>query len=148
MKLNWGTGIAAAIIAFMIFILFMVFKASMTSTDLYAEDYYQQELDYETRITAKKNSMGVEEGVVLELKGDALSITFPPEVDPSIMEGSVHFYRPDDARFDQRFPLTKGTYEQKIPLEKLAPGNYQIKMSWTEGTKPFYTEKSFFIPVK
>lgn len=148
MKLNWGTGIAAAIIAFMVFILFMVFKASMTTTDLYAEDYYQQELDYETRITAKKNTIGVEDGVRLQISGDELKVSFPPEVDANIMEGSVHFYRPDDARFDQRFPLTKGTHEQKIPLAKLAPGNYQIKISWTEGSKPFYTEKSFFIPLK
>lgn len=145
MKLNWGTGIAIAIIAFMIFILFMVFKASNTSTDLYAEDYYEQELDYETRIQAIRNSKDMDKNIKITIEDKFIVIVLSDEINADAIEGEVHFYRPDDARFDKHFPLKKGLKTQRIPKEHLAVGNYQVKLNWTIDNMPYYLEKSIFI---
>lgn len=145
MKFNWGTGIAIAIIAFMLFILFMVFKASNTSTDLYAEDYYEQELDYESRIQAIRNSKGMENNIEITVEDKFILIVLSDEIKLDAIEGQVHFYRPDDARFDQHFPLKKGLKTQRIPREELAIGNYQVKLIWTMNDVPYYLEKSIFI---
>ncbi|MDP4666058.1 MAG: FixH family protein [Flavobacteriales bacterium] len=145
MKLNWGTGIAIAIIAFMLFILFMVFKASNTSTDLYAEDYYEQELDYETRIQAIRNSQGMDKNIEISVEDKFILIVLSDEIKLDALEGAVHFYRPDNARFDKHFPLKKGLKTQRIPREELAIGNYQVKINWTINQVPYFVEKSVFI---
>jgi len=145
MKLNWGTGITLAIIAFMLFILFMVFKASNTSTDLYAEDYYEQELDYETRIQAIRNSKDMDKNIEITIEDHFIVIVLSDEINVDAIEGKVHFYRPDDARFDKHFPLKKGLKTQRIPRENLAVGNYQVKLNWTLDNMPYYLEKSIFI---
>jgi len=56
MKFNWGMGIAIFMTCFIIFIVSFVVKSSFLNTDLYAEDYYQQELDYQDIIDAKVNA--------------------------------------------------------------------------------------------
>ena len=53
MKINWGTGIVLAIIAFIGFILFFVIKMSTddrANHDLVTEEYYKAELGYQKEI--------------------------------------------------------------------------------------------------
>ena len=57
MKINWGTGIVIAIVAFIGFILYFVITMSTDKTysyDLVTDKYYQQELKYQQEIDAKK----------------------------------------------------------------------------------------------
>ena len=52
MKLNWGTGIVIAIIAFMSFILYFVISMSTGNNynhDLVSEEYYQKELKFQEK---------------------------------------------------------------------------------------------------
>ena len=59
MKLNWGTGIVIAFGLFMTFILFFVFKVQSNSkydNELVTENYYQQELKFQSNIDKEENS--------------------------------------------------------------------------------------------
>ena len=44
----------------MSFILFLVVKANLTTTELVAEDYYDQEITYQDKIDAKHNAKGLD----------------------------------------------------------------------------------------
>ena len=49
-KINWGTGIVIAFVLFISFILYFVIKTSTDTTyeyDLVAKDYYKDELEYQ-----------------------------------------------------------------------------------------------------
>ena len=59
MKFNWGTGIVLAFIGFISFILYFVITMSTNKKydhDLVTDDYYKQELEYQSDINKEKNA--------------------------------------------------------------------------------------------
>ena len=59
------------------------------------------------------------------------------------MEGSVHFYRPDDAKMDRRVPIT--SLESEITVALLTPGRYTAKVMWRDSNKTYFDEQELFI---
>ena len=57
MKLNWGNWIAVAYSVFVLFIIAMVYLAFGEKWDLVAENYYEQEIQYQDKINSIENVM-------------------------------------------------------------------------------------------
>lgn len=141
MKLNWGHKAAIAMALFMGFIMYMVISLSSTKVDLYSEDYYQQELDYEQHIAAVKNTEGLENQVIISEHKDAIAITFNPSIAKNVENGKLYFYKPDNSDADKSFYLTLVSNRMIVPSKQLAKGIYTLKVYWTVDKKDFYIEK-------
>lgn len=80
MKLNWGTSIVVAFIAFVGFILYFVITMSVDksySHDLVTEKYYQKELQFQDDIDAQKNGGALKEKFQFINTPEGLQIQFP-----------------------------------------------------------------------
>lgn len=141
--MNWGHGITIFIVAFMAFILSMVYRATQRDVDLVAENYYEQEIAYESTISALKN--GNESSVNIKQENNMLIIEFNEDT-KDVENGSISLYRPDNAKLDLTIDLKLINNEHKIPLEILAKGNYKLKLKWTDNNTNKLIEQDIVIP--
>ena len=68
MNLNWGHGIVATIVAFVLMMSFMVYKAVGESFDLVSPDYYAQEIAYQGKIDKLNRSAKLTEKIQVSTK--------------------------------------------------------------------------------
>lgn len=137
MKFNWGMGIAIFLTCFVIFIVSFVVKSSFLNTDLYAEDYYQQELDYQDVIDAKINAREYKGEFFVSQSSSTVNIHLPEGIDWDNNTASVHFYRPSDASLDKTIAITVNKDLLSLSRKDFAKGAYEAKLSWKVGNKNY-----------
>lgn len=138
--------IAIVFVVFLSFIISMVTYTAFLDTDLVAEDYYQQEVNYQETIDAKKNGLAFKNKIVIQQDENLLSIHFPEGIDVKGMVGTVHFYHPKYVKFDVEEPLAlTNNNSQTFNKASLQKGNYTIKMKWENNGKSYYIEKTYYI---
>jgi len=80
MKINWGTGIVIAFIAFISFIMYFVVNMNVNKKydhDLVTEDYYKKELEFQNDIDKETNAKNLVENLSWKKTTEGLVITFP-----------------------------------------------------------------------
>lgn len=127
MKITWGKGISIAMIAFMSFILYMVFTLMATNTDLESEDYYQKEIEFETEIKAVNNTNKLNEKVKVSQNEDFLIVQFPNLENMDSL--SVFLFRPNNEKEDQLLTI-EDSKTLMIPNKKLKIGSYNLKIQF------------------
>lgn len=127
MKITWGKGITIAMIAFMSFILYMVFTLMATNTDLESEDYYQKEIEFETEIKAVNNTNKLNEKVKVSQNEDFLMVQFPNLENMDSL--SVFLFRPNNEKEDQLFTI-EDSKTLIIPNKKIKIGSYNLKIQF------------------
>jgi nitrogen fixation protein FixH len=138
--------ITIVFVVFLSFIISMVAYTAFLETDLVAEDYYQQEVNYQDIIEAKKNSVDLKSKIVIQQDDNFLSIHFPEALDLKGVVGTVHFYHPKYVKFDvkEQLDLSENN-SQAFKKKGLQKGNYTIKMKWDDNGKSYYIEKTYYI---
>jgi hypothetical protein len=144
-KLNWGFGITVAIILFMTFILSFVFRAARISTDLYAEDYYQQELDFQSEIDAVSAAEGYKNDLYFSQNDKEIVVHFKSDMTWDKMGAKLYFYRPDDAKLDRSISFVPQNGIQLISKEHFKKGNYEVKLMWKENETGYLVKQSIYI---
>lgn len=141
--MNWGKGITLAIIAFISYILFMVFTMISTSSDLVEDNYYEKGINFESRIQAIKNSKAIKERILIRVEKEFLAIEFPEDVImKDVTEGTIHLYRPENGKLDRRFSFSKAAGNmQLVELNKIEKGSYKLLLSWKTNESDYYVEK-------
>jgi len=145
MKINWGTGIVIAMIAFMSFILFFVVKMftdDQYQYDLVVEEYYKQEIGFQDELDAEKNAIELAENVVIEQTETGVMIDFPKNEATSIIDGVVTFYRPSNKNFDFTKPVILEDQKMFIPKSEIAAGRWNISVRWDQNGKTYLTRKN------
>lgn len=139
-KFNWGHGIALALGSFMAFILFMilVFPNGKQGAELVTEHYYNEELQYQSVIDAKKNAEHLSAKPIYAQSANGILITFPQDILPTQSKVNINLFRTNDATLDVVKDLT---LDQKntllIPANVIAKGSYTLKMKWEKDKKPY-----------
>lgn len=145
MKLNWGTGIVIAIIAFMSFIMYFVISMSTGKNynhDLVTEKYYQQELTYQNSINATRNAKELEENIKIKRVAGGLKVYFPAIFKPENVKGKVFLYRPSNKQLDFEIPISISNTYLLVPEKRLLGGRWNIKVSWNyENTAYLYQKE-------
>ena len=145
MKLNWGVGIFAAYVVFMIVVLGTVAFTTTVDVDLVADDYYEQELKYQNEIDKKERTRQLSEQVGIKLENENLKIFYPKLFAPSI-SGKINFYRPADQKLDFVLDIkTDTTGLQFVSTQKLAKGFWKIKVNWFYSGEEYLNEKNIVI---
>ncbi|TYP97383.1 FixH protein [Tenacibaculum adriaticum] len=144
MKINWGTGIVIAIIAFMSFIMFMVVTMITDKKydhDLVTEKYYQKELAYQKNIDAIKNVKELKEAIRTEKTPLGLKIFFPSSFNLNEIKGKVFLYRPSNKQLDFEMPISITDTYLLVPEKNLLEGRWNMDISFTYNTKEYLFQK-------
>ncbi|WP_139957644.1 FixH family protein [Flavicella sediminum] len=144
-KLNWGTGIVAAFVLFISFILYFVIKTSTDTTyeyDLVAEDYYKDELEYQQKIDRLENSRTLKNNVVATITTAGILINFPKELNQEDIKGKVSLYRPSNQVLDREIPLSLSNSSLLIPKKVLVDGRWDIHIEWSYKDTKYLYKKS------
>lgn len=145
MKINWGTGILVAFIAFIGFILFFVVKMSMddrANHDLVTKEYYKAELEYQKEINAETNASNLTEKLEVRKTPEGLLVQFPKNIDLEKIEGTVSLYRPSNKHLDFNLPISLSNSHLLIPDKRLLDGRWDIKISWEYQDTPYLHKES------
>ena len=144
MKLNWGTAIVIAFIGFIGFIMFFVVRMSTDDKynhELVADDYYQQELEYQNDIDKVENAKTLSEEISYTKTEEGLLLSFPKEIDQLKIEGKVFLIRPSNKQLDFEMPISLSNHYLLIPDNRLLDGRWNLRIEWTDG-KETYLYKS------
>ncbi len=142
---NWGTGIAITIIAGALATLFLVYKTTTINFDMAEDDYYAQELQYNSRMEAVKNAQHLSTSITISQDKQLLKIAVPKEC-LEVDSGNIKLYRPSSQKNDLLLnfvPDSNG--EILVSKEKLITGVYHLKADWHKGGKEYYFEQSFYV---
>ncbi|GAB4136187.1 MAG: hypothetical protein Fur0041_10630 [Bacteroidia bacterium] len=145
--MNWGLKIVLLYVGFVAMILTMVFMTMQHKVDLVADDYYQQELNYQQQINKMEQagSLGAKPSVKPDMKG--MIIELPEELRGADLSGSVYCYRPSDSEKDVTVSLQPDSSGvQLIPADKFVKGLYTVKLNWTKEGNNYYSEYSVYMP--
>lgn len=147
-KTLWGKGIFLLYGLFVVFTLIIVIYASMQDFQLVERDYYQKELDFQSRIDEIKNTNELSEKPIWAINQieNVLTITFPESIMDKIISGDVLFYKASEARGDFKVMIAPDdSGMQFIPLEKLSKGLWKLKFHWNDDQRSYYLEGQFVI---
>jgi hypothetical protein len=145
--MNWGWKIFFITAGFVLFVIFMVFKAMQQDFHLVYEDYYDKEIKYQGEIDRIKNAKELEEGLMIEylLQEDKVKITYPPTQKKGI-KGDILLFRPSDSSLDTSFPVNSGQDgTQFLSTVSLERGLWQVKVKWAYGNKEYQQEKNIIL---
>jgi hypothetical protein len=147
MKINWGTGITLVFILFALLMARMVFIAMGSEVNLVSDDYYQQEVDFQSRIEKIKNAESFEKLITLSFNSQEqmIELQFPEKFNST--EGIIHFFRPSDNHLDKKITLVLNQEnKQEIPFSFLnKKGLWRVKIDWDGDGKEFFVEKPLVI---
>ncbi len=142
MKINWGTAIVIAFVLFAAFITYFMVVGSQNRADLVTEDYYDQEISYQQRINDKARAKELGQ-IIIEPDAENLAVVFPADFNGIQASGTIHFYKPDNANFDQKIELALGSNNrQVIDISNFIRGKWEIKISTKVDGLGYYWEES------
>jgi hypothetical protein len=133
MKLNWGTGIVLAFIAFISFIMYFIININVDEKfdhDLVTEDYYKQELQYQNDIDKLDNAKNLNENISYERTAEGLLISFPSDLVSKNITGHVFLYRPSNKQLDFETSISLSKPYLLIPDKRLVDGRWNITIDW------------------
>ncbi len=130
MKWNWGTGITITLALFMGFIVYLAYRASQSHSDLYAADYYKQELAYQDKIDGLQRGKVYYNDIRLKVTPKKVLIELPKSF--NARELKVDFYRPNNAALDKEFTFQILEGNVEVSREALLPGKYTVLLQWKE----------------
>lgn len=145
--MNWGWKIAIGYTGFVIFILYMVYRANGVDFELVTPDYYSAEIAFQNQIDKKQNALNAGYDVDVFIESDGVALKFKDFNTDKEWEGTVSFFRPSNSALDRTFDwkLNEGGM-MFIDKKHFERGHYTFKADWLENGESFYLEKPVFIP--
>lgn len=143
--MNWGKKILIVYIAFVLGIVFMVYKSSTQTTDLVTTDYYAKELKYQDKIDEIKRVSELTAPVECGLSDNALTIQFPKDFAGKQLAGEAVLYCPSDEKKDMKKIFSLKDETLQIPIPAGNKGQYELHLTWQDGGVTYYFEKKIFI---
>lgn len=144
MKINWGTGIVIAFVAFISFIMYFIITMMTDSKydhDLVVEDYYKQELQFQDDINKETNAKSLVENISWKKTTEGIIIIFPENLQKDNITGKVFLYRPSNKQFDFEIPISLSNHNLLIPDKRLLDGRWNIKVDWQYNGKNYLYKK-------
>ena len=133
MRINWGTGIVLAFIAFISFIMYFVIQMNTDDRadhELVTTDYYKKELAYQQEIDAEQNAAVLKAQLQITKSQEGFMVTFPENYEPENITGKVSLYRPSNRHLDFDLPISLSNTHLLIPDSRLLDGRWDIAIEW------------------
>lgn len=143
--MNWGTKILIVYVAFVLGIVFMVFKSSTQNTDLVTTDYYAKELKYQEKIDEAKRASALSAPVECRISGNSVIISFPKDFTGKKLVGEAVLYCPSNEKKDVKKDFALKDEVLQITIPAGSKGLFELHLSWQDESVTYYFEKKIFI---
>jgi len=142
--MSWGYRILILYLAFISWILFLVYRCVQEDVDLVATDYYAREITYQDKLDRISNTerTGQRLSVAVIKDGRAVEIRYPGQPERT---GTISFFKPDNSKLDFDLPVSKVDSTQEIPAEKIAKGAWLVKVEWESGGVRLFQEERIML---
>lgn len=144
--MNWGKGLALVMIAFVGMMAYFLVRAAQNPEPLIAENYYAQELGFQSRIDASSRALALSGAVRMAATRSLVTVDFPDEVKDKELGGTLMLLRANDDRDDHSVVFRAaptGHFQETIALQ---PGRYIAQLEWTADTLKYYSESQLIVP--
>src|SRR5690606_34609728 len=145
LKLNWGTGIVLAFIAFMSFILYFVITINTDSAydhDMVTESYYKKELAFEKQRNKEQKSKDLGLDLLVNKTENGLVVSSPEKLDASAISGSACLYRTSDKQREFEVPITLSGSNLLIPEQSLSAGRWNVEITWAYNKEEYFYQEA------
>lgn len=132
---SWGHGVVIALFAFIVFILSMLFlfPNGQKNSEMVTDNYYEEELQYQDVIDAKKRADNLQEKPTYSQDTSGIKIVFPKGYDNSNTTVKFVLNRTDDQNLDiKKSEQLNADQSILIPAKVLKTGNYTLRLTWTK----------------
>jgi len=142
MRLNWGTGVAAAYLLFAIATGGFAAFAMSRPVLLVSPDYYADSLREDQHLAASRNALALGGAAGLTSNGrDCIDIVIPAD-QAAGATGSITLYRASDPAADQMIALSPDrTGRQVLAVGEIARGTWLVQVRWSAAGRDYYLEK-------
>ncbi len=126
-------------IGFVIMIVALVGATFFHKSELVADDYYEQETNFQKRLDASQAANAMGEPLRIKEEGSDIVLRFPAAFAGRIVTGTAHFYSASNAGADRSFPIhLSGANEWHVPRSRLTTARYDVQVSWAAGSTDYY----------
>lgn len=138
----WPYGIVLTFLIFCSFMIGFAVYSTKSKTELVAEDYYDQEIQYQQVIDGKNRMAGLSSSLELVRHAEQLVVKLPTELHQAD-SGHIRFYRPSNENFDYRADWAAFENGQlTIPADQFVAGPYQLVLQlYLAGDLYFHEER-------
>lgn len=140
--MNWGKGIAIALVLFMGFIIVLVIKMVSQNIELETDDYYKKDIAYQEEITSMENADALTEKPTISLTETHVVVQFPIELEFS--EARLNLKRPNDETDDRSYDIV-GTSMFTLNKNELEKGVYKLELSYVHKDKNYLQKIEYYI---
>ena len=124
----------------MVLIVTLVIGSTRQKFDLVSSDYYGEEIAFQKVIDGGKNQAGLSSPIAIHANASTVTIDFPDDFKGKDMAGSILFYSPANAEWDQNYKIQPNSLSVNIDRKKLHNAKYTIKINCTVAGKNYYQE--------
>ena len=142
----WPWGIAIFFVLIFVALMGVVVIAVSHRDSLVSENYYEQELKYQTQIDSAARTKDSGASVVLDAANNLLKVTLPMRQMSQKITGYIELYRPSAPDLDQHYlvaPQADGT--QTLDVAKLTPGLWVARVCWQAGSDEYFLEQKITV---
>jgi len=145
-KINWGVGITIVVILFTIVTLAFVYFAFNQDVNLVRDDYYAEELKYESKIKKIKRAKKLTESLKVSIKEKSIQFNFPKNIKSKSITGKVLFYRPSDRARDILLSiLVDSLNQQSVSLSNMLKGMWKVQVDWAINDITYFNEEIIMV---
>ena len=126
----------------------MVYISVNTEFSLVADNYYEQEINYESQLQRIRNYNALELKPEFNFDRNAhiISLAFDSELAESIKNGEVVFFRSSGAKFDKNFDLELNDNSAfEVDTKSFIKGAWTLQLKWADKDQEYYKEIKFVI---
>lgn len=143
----WPIAIAGFFVIAILFIVSFIAFAVRQREDLVSADYYEREVRFQSQLDTMNRSQpfATQSVVTFEPAQQAIIITLPV-TQTSGAKGSIHLYRPSDARLDRELPLDLNNEGiQRLNAKKMSDGLWKVRVKWTTNGQEYFVEQPVIV---
>jgi len=140
----WPYGIILFFVLLICALAGVVAIAATHRESMVSENYYEQELKFQSQIDSAARAQKCGARLELETGSGAgqLMVRLPAEQVARHCSGVIELYRPASPALDRAFPLALGADgSQAVDVSKLAAGLWVVRVKWTAGGADYYLEQ-------
>lgn len=120
----------------------VVWVAVSQPGELVSRNYYDQEMRYQGRMEAIRRTQALGQEVHVQSEPGRLVVNLPADQVRRGAVGTIHLFRPSDARLDREFKLAVDeSGRQVVDVRGLEAGLWRVRLEWAVGTEAFYREE-------
>ena len=144
--MNWGKGLALAMIAFAGMMAYFLVRASQNPEPLITEGYYEQELVYQARINATEHASALG-AVGMQADRQSMTLTFPALADAPKVTGRLKLIRTNEPMLDREVAVAHVADGSPVNLAvEVVTGQYIAQLEWSVNGQPCFTEQRLIVP--